>query len=737
MSDQSSYKKETASTEDYKDREFNYWLLFLLTVILIPCTFWLYRKIFPKKEKSVLSCHCAGCKEKENEKVRIQKLALRSTETKIKMGIVGVLYFFFLILLVSVLSSNNIEKEPYNPYTILGLSSGAQMDEIKKAYRALSLTYHPDKCMKLETMTEEACNEKYIAISKAYEILTDEGVREKYEKYGNPDGPQAISVGIALPSWLINRSNSPMVLAGYLLLLVGAVPAGVYFWSKKSGKSEATVLNDTMGFYYHMIDGTSRLKSLIEIVGASLEFKNDIPERNSDEEALKNLEKHIPTDYKVKKPRFNAPYVIKATKLIYAHISRIHQHLSPNLKDDLTVILKKYRMLLNGAFQIQLSQNKRQIGPLTELVKLSQCMMQSAWDDQSLKQLPHLDHYIISDLKKVYHIPDITKFKETESEKRTEILSKANLSEEQIKDIEYVLAKIPAQVGIKFKITSEDEKILAGSVCTLEIEFTDKFALKKERKEEAAAAAALAAANGTAPANSPTPLRATGGGSKKKAVKPRRGPTPKRRSAAVTSPKLDDAGNTTTTKEEEIATEETTSSSSSSKKEKKSKKAKDSDDENDDDKDKENNSDSDSDDDLSSGDDESDSDSDWEPVEKKPKPSKDFYHTPFTYDEKPLCYWIFFGNRQKNELIGIGKSETYTPGTSVKVQFLSAPEPGIQSYTLYVMCDGYIGCDFETNVNILCGPNPNPIVLPKPQPPQSKQRPQAKQAASIKEEDDD
>ncbi|KAF2077463.1 hypothetical protein CYY_001236 [Polysphondylium violaceum] len=723
MSDQSSYKKETASTEDYKDREFNYWLLFLLTVILIPCTFWLYRKLFPKKEKLVLSCHCAGCKEKENEKIRIQKLALKSTETKIKMGIVAVLYFFFFIMLYTVLSSNHIEKEPYNPYTVLGLSSGAQMDEIKKAYRQLSLTYHPDKCIK--SADEEFCNEKYIAISKAYEILTDEGVREKYEKYGNPDGPQAISVGIALPSWLINRSNSPLVLAGYLLLLVGAVPAGVYFWSKRSSKfSEATVLNDTLGFYYHMIDGTCRLKSLIEIIGASLEFKNEIPDRNSDEEALKNLEKHIPVDYKVKKARFNAPYVIKTTKLIYAHISRVHQHLSPNLRDDLTVILKKYRMLLNGAFQIQLSQNKRQIGPLTELVKLSQCMMQSAWDDQSLKQLPHIDHYLISDLKKVYHIPDIVKFKSTEQEKRNEILTKANLSPEQIQDVEYVLAKIPAQIGIKFKITSEDEKILAGSVCTIEIEFTDAFALKKERKEEAAAAAA---------ANSPTPLKAIGGGSKKKAVKPRRGPAPKKR---VTSPKLDDSSSSTPTVTTATITEETTTEDSKKDK-KKSKKAKDSDSEN---EDKETNAESDSDDDLSSGDEsDSDSDSDWEPVQKKAKPSKDIYHTPFTQDEKPLCYWIFFGNRQKNELIGINKSESYEPGTSVKVQFLTSPEPGVQSYTLYVMCDGYIGCDYETNVNIVCEKNPNPIVLPKPQPPQAK-KPAAAAApkkASIKEEKDD
>ena len=38
--------------------------------------------------------------------------------------------------------------------------------------------------------------------------LTDDVSRENWIKYGNPDGPQAATFGIALPSWVIEKQNS-------------------------------------------------------------------------------------------------------------------------------------------------------------------------------------------------------------------------------------------------------------------------------------------------------------------------------------------------------------------------------------------------------------------------------------------------------------------------------------------------------------------------------------------------
>jgi translocation protein SEC63 len=53
-------------------------------------------------------------------------------------------------------------------------------------------------------------NEIYLGLL-AYQALTDDEARRNWEKYGNPDGPGAMSFGIALPSWIVEKENSVWV----------------------------------------------------------------------------------------------------------------------------------------------------------------------------------------------------------------------------------------------------------------------------------------------------------------------------------------------------------------------------------------------------------------------------------------------------------------------------------------------------------------------------------------------
>lgn len=69
-------------------------------------------------------------------------------------------------------------------YEILGVSKGADADEIKSAYRRLAKKYHPDL-----NKTPEAA-EKFKEINEAYEVLGDEKKRANYDQYGSADGPQ-------------------------------------------------------------------------------------------------------------------------------------------------------------------------------------------------------------------------------------------------------------------------------------------------------------------------------------------------------------------------------------------------------------------------------------------------------------------------------------------------------------------------------------------------------------------
>ncbi len=54
--------------------------------------------------------------------------------------------------------------------------------------------------------------------------LTDEVSRENWEKWGNPDGPQAASFGIALPAWIVEKQNSLWVLAAYMGVFMVILP---------------------------------------------------------------------------------------------------------------------------------------------------------------------------------------------------------------------------------------------------------------------------------------------------------------------------------------------------------------------------------------------------------------------------------------------------------------------------------------------------------------------------------
>jgi molecular chaperone DnaJ len=64
-------------------------------------------------------------------------------------------------------------------YTILGVQRGASDDDIKKAYRKLAMTYHPDR----NNGAREA-EEKFKAITEAYDVLRDPQKRAVYDRYG-------------------------------------------------------------------------------------------------------------------------------------------------------------------------------------------------------------------------------------------------------------------------------------------------------------------------------------------------------------------------------------------------------------------------------------------------------------------------------------------------------------------------------------------------------------------------
>lgn len=70
------------------------------------------------------------------------------------------------------------EKRDY--YEVLGVSRNADATEIKKAYRKLAIQYHPDK-----NPGNKEAEEKFKEAAEAYDVLSNEDKRRKYDQYGH------------------------------------------------------------------------------------------------------------------------------------------------------------------------------------------------------------------------------------------------------------------------------------------------------------------------------------------------------------------------------------------------------------------------------------------------------------------------------------------------------------------------------------------------------------------------
>lgn len=53
-----------------------------------------------------------------------------------------------------------------------------------------------------------------------------QAAKENWQKYGNPDGKQALEVSIGLPTFLLDKDNHAAILLVYLVILVIAIPMG-------------------------------------------------------------------------------------------------------------------------------------------------------------------------------------------------------------------------------------------------------------------------------------------------------------------------------------------------------------------------------------------------------------------------------------------------------------------------------------------------------------------------------
>ncbi|ETL28203.1 hypothetical protein F441_18890 [Phytophthora nicotianae CJ01A1] len=454
---------------EYDNSAFYYFSVSLCALYVVPVTFLSLRRIlygvFLKDrllDKSHVRC------ERELRKVKqlqAEKTAFRNVfSLPFVLNLLVLAAVWYALVRMTFLLKDDSEIKSFDPFAILGIAAGATEREIKRAYRKMSLLYHPDK-----NQGDAVAEQKFMLVAKAYEALTDEVAKANYEKYGNPDGRQALQLSIGLPTFLLDPENHNLVLFLYLIILVVAIPSCVALWYSHSKKyGDSMIMYDTYGFYNFAMSQHSHPRMLPEILAGSAEFR-EIPRRASDDAELGALFKKFKQSDMMAKPKYNHPAIAKANLLLHAHFLR--EKLSPTLQGDLNMMLKKAIQLVDGMLEISVM--KSWLQTTLNLMEMQQFLTQGLWfKDPPFLQLPHLTEsevkHIVTGKNAVRSMHQYIAMKPEERK------GLSGLSEEDRQEVTTVLDMMP-HMELQISIGVEDEEFIAeGDIMTVTVKLTRK-----------------------------------------------------------------------------------------------------------------------------------------------------------------------------------------------------------------------------------------------------------------------
>lgn len=468
----------------YDTTAFYYFASSVMICIVVPWTYFVIKnflfpgkaqvdKDFPKKARN--GNVYRYCQSSEMvEKIEIaRRTARRCTSSGTGWCIVKVVILTIiwvgLFNVVTMLGEAGNEVARFDPFVILEVDAAADNAAIKKAYRKLSLIYHPDK-----NPDDPAASSKFIQITKAYTALTDEVAKRNYEKYGNPDGPQTSKVGIGLPAFLLEKENHLMILCTFFSFLLFVIPAAAIVYYQKTKIYAANgIMIETLQFLGYYLNDATRVKNCTELLAASAESRNMLI-RPSDNVAMAPLVKEV---MEHKKRQWQLPSIVRNNLLLSAHMQRLHHHLTPELREDLDQLLR-HSMKITQAM-IEIACMREWFFTAQAMIEFRRSLVQAL--DIKSSQLLQIPHFTEEHLKHCHRgknaVSTLSDFLGKDPEDRKGL---AKMETQQMLDIEAFSAHV-SDVELKAVIEVEDENdIVVGDVCTVTCQLRRKNVREKE-----------------------------------------------------------------------------------------------------------------------------------------------------------------------------------------------------------------------------------------------------------------
>lgn len=473
-------------SSDYSyDEQGQFYPFFIFTLSLIITLPLTYSLLSPSKDPGALAPRIKTTFKAEHDgSISALRSAQKRKQRKVKRFIavvIGWAVMAFMIYLI--ITTQRTVAKIWNPYDILGISESATEKQIKSHYKRLSVKYHPDKVKPdpSKNQTIESMNDLYVEMTKAYQALTDEEIRNNYIQYGHPDGKQSFSIGIALPKFIVSDGNGKYVVLVYALLLGVLLPYLVgSWWYGTLKRSKEGVLIESANNLFREYKENADEGTILTALSTGKEFEEQL-KRDQAESGLSKIETRVlakgeTSDFagglsaqdKDSLENLDGGHRRKVLALLWAYLGRVELD-DPVLDKAKFMVAPIAHALTQSWTAISLAYGNT--APLLSSYRLGQRLIQAVPPNASpLFQLPHFTPAVVKTIEgdARTHTTVQQYMDQPASERRRLAVGKGLLSEDQYKEAVAVARQLPQLRVAKafFKVTGE-KFIIPGSLVNL------------------------------------------------------------------------------------------------------------------------------------------------------------------------------------------------------------------------------------------------------------------------------